>query len=197
MPKEDTRTVAHRLLAPRVAYLIGTKDEAGQPDLIPVSNLTSVSTEPQHIAVAVLKKWQTHHNLAIAAGFTVNVPTYDQVDAVWKLGAKYSKFPAESLPEKRLKSGIDLDYEQSEYGPIAPSTIGWMSCRIIARIDLSGNHGIFVGEIENAWFNPEFLNPDGTPIDSVRPAMQQTGNLFTTAEVLSALPYFEDQDDVS
>lgn len=46
---------AHRLLAPRIAYLIGTKDKREEPDLIPVSNLTSVSTEPQHVAIAIFK----------------------------------------------------------------------------------------------------------------------------------------------
>ncbi|MEU1551040.1 hypothetical protein [Nocardia sp. NPDC005745] len=51
---------AHRLLAPRIAYLVGTTDTAGVANLIPVSNLTSVSTQPQQIAVAVVKEWLTH-----------------------------------------------------------------------------------------------------------------------------------------
>ncbi len=184
--------MAHRLLAPRVAYLIGTKDDTGEPDLIPVSNLTSASTDPQHVVVAVFKEWQTYYNLMIAPGFTVSVPTYNQLDAVWKLGSKYSKFPVDSIREKLQTCGIELDHEQASYGPIAPFGIGWMNCRIVARIDLSGNHGIFVGEVENVWFNPQFLNSDGTPKGSVEPVMQQTGNVFTTADGLAALPYFAD-----
>ncbi|WP_083865142.1 flavin reductase family protein [Nocardia brevicatena] len=194
MSDTKAHAVAHRLLAPRIAYLIGTRGEQGEPDLIPVSNLTSVSTEPQLIAAAVFKKWQTYRNLSTAAGFTVSVPLYTRLDAVWKLGSKYSGFAFDSTTDKLVASGIDLDNERSAYGPITPSGIGWMSCRIIARIDLSGNHGIFVGEVEEAWFNPEYLHSDGTPMGSVKPVMQQTGNLFTTAaDELSSVPYFEDE----
>jgi len=187
--------VAHRLLAPRVAYLVGTNDTENGSNLIPVSNLTSVSTDPQHIALAVHKSLQTHRNLAKGMGFTVSVPEYDQLEGVWVLGSKYSHFPANSNTEKLLASRLDLDETVSDYGPVVPSAIGWLSCRTISRIDLSGDHGIFVGEVEDVWFNPAILDPDGTPKSSVRPVMQQTGNLFTTAsETATRLAFFDDED---
>lgn len=54
---------AHRLLAPRIAYLIGTRDHGGTPNVIPVSNVTSVSTDPQHVLLAVYKQWRTYETL--------------------------------------------------------------------------------------------------------------------------------------
>jgi hypothetical protein len=42
----DSIYVAHRLLASRIAYLIGMKDENGTANLIPVSNL--ISCPPSH-----------------------------------------------------------------------------------------------------------------------------------------------------
>ncbi|MBF6278306.1 hypothetical protein A5789_04120 [Nocardia sp. 852002-51101_SCH5132738] len=183
--------VAHRLLAPRIAYLIGTKDENGTANLIPVSNLTSVSTKPQQVAIAVLKQWKTYENLLTADGFTVTVPTIEQLDSVWKLGARYSNFPAADPTEKLASCGLELDHDASPYGPIAPSGIGSLSCRVVARIDLNGDHGITVGEVEQVRFNREYLTADGKPKTATHPLMQQTGNLFmTSAEAAVAVEYY-------
>lgn len=181
---------AHRLLAPRIAYLIGTKDDAGTSNLIPVSNLTSVSTSPQQIALAVLKQWQTHRNLLTASGFTLSVPTIEQLDGVWKLGAKYSKFPATDPSEKLAASELLLS--DTRYGPVLTTGIGWLTCRVVARFDLGGDHGITVGEITDVWFNPDCLSDDGKPRNAIRPLMQQTGNLFTTtAGQLREVQFFD------
>ncbi|NKY60524.1 flavin reductase family protein [Nocardia flavorosea] len=187
----DSLDLAHRLLAPRIAYLIGTKDENGTANLIPVSNLTSVSTKPQQVAIAVLKQWRTYKNLLAAEGFTVTVPTIDQLDSVWKLGARYSKSRVVDPVEKLASCGLELDRGASPFGPVVPSGIGWLSCRVVARIDLNGDHGITVGEVEQVWFNPEYLTAEGKPKDSVHPLMQQTGNLFTTsADARVAVEYY-------
>ncbi|MFD6355492.1 flavin reductase family protein [Nocardia tengchongensis] len=182
---------AHRLLAPRIAYLIGTVNEDKTPNLIPVSNLTSVSTQPQQIALAVHKQWSTFETLQTAAGFTVSVPVFGQLEAVWKLGARYSHFPTAGPVEKLIASGLPLDYQASEYGPVLSSGIGWMCCRIIARLDLGGDHGIVIGQAEQVWFNPDYLEIDGTPRGTPHPVMQQTGNQFTsTADKFTSVPYF-------
>ncbi|WP_280367491.1 flavin reductase family protein [Nocardia wallacei] len=188
---DDAVVVAHRLLAPRIAYLVGTKDGRGAADLIPVSNLTSVSTSPQQVALAVFKDWTTYSNLLVAKGFTVSVPTVEQLDAVWKLGARYSKFPASEPGEKLAACGLELDFDASSYGPVVPAGIGWLACRVVARLDLGGDHGITVGEIECVRFNPDYLAADGKPVSVTHPLMQQTGNLFTTtATTLTGAEYF-------
>lgn len=191
MADDTPIAVAHRLLAPRIAYLVGTRSRNGTANLIPVSNLTSVSTDPQHIALAVFKQWTTYENLYSAAGFSVTVPTIEQLDGVWKLGARYSRYPASDPAEKLSGSGLDLDDDLSDYGPVVPAGLGWLSCRTIARLDLDGDHGIVVGQVERVWFNPRYLNSDGTPKAATHPVMQQTGNLFTTtAGALTSVPYF-------
>lgn len=187
----DSLDLAHRLLAPRIAYLIGTRDENGIANVIPVSNLTSVSTKPQQVAIAVLKQWRTYKNLLTADGFTVTVPTVQQLDSVWKLGARYSKFPLVDPEEKLASCGLELDSDASPYGPVVPSGIGSLSCRVLTRIDLNGDHGITVGEVEQVWFNREYLTAVGQPEAMTHPLMQQTGNLFTTsAEPMVAVNYF-------
>lgn len=191
MPNDNPVERAHRLLAPRIAYLIGTVGSDKTANLIPVSNLTSVSTQPQQIAVAVYKQWKTHETLQATSGFTVSVPVMDQLDPVWKLGARYSHFPAGDPKEKLSASGLELDYDASEYGPVLTTGIGWMSCRTIARLDLGGDHGIVIGQTERVWFNPEYMEPNGIPRGIPHPLMQQTGNQFTsTASEFTSIPYY-------
>lgn len=187
----DTVEKAHRLLAPRIAYLIGTRDSRGEPNLIPVSNVTSVSTEPQHIAVAIYKQWDTYHNLLTADGFTLSVPLIDHLRGVWILGAKYSGYPAKNTQEKLVATGLDLDHQASSYGPVLASGTGWMQCRTTARIDLRGNHGLIIGEVQHVWFNPALLTPQGTYRSQAQPLMQVTGNNFTTAVEADRIPYYK------
>ncbi|MVU77150.1 hypothetical protein GPX89_07795 [Nocardia sp. ET3-3] len=191
MASENPITRAHRLLAPRIAYLIGTVSAEKVANLIPVSNLTSVSTQPQQVALAVYKQWSTYQTLQEASGFTVSVPVIDQLEGVWKLGARYSRFPVPSPAEKLTASGLELDHQISEFGPVLLTGIGWMACRTVARLDLGGDHGIIIGQTERVWFNPAYMAADGTPSGSPHPVMQQTGNQFTsTADEFTSIPYY-------
>lgn len=182
---------AHRLLAPRIAYLIGTRPSGNSPNLIPVSNLTSISTEPQQIALAVYKQWETHKNLRDTDGFTVSVPRIGQLEGVWKLGAKYSHYPYATNAEKIAASGLSVDHDTSPYGPVVTDGIGWAVCRTVAKLDFGGDHGLYVAQIVHVYFNPKYLNPDGTSHGDVRPVMQITGNTFTTAADTHTIPYYK------
>jgi flavin reductase (DIM6/NTAB) family NADH-FMN oxidoreductase RutF len=189
MAENTLVAVAHRLLAPRIAYLIGTKNPEGNPHCIPVSNLTSVSVQPQHVLLAVDKQWQTYRNLVYASGFTVSVPLFAHLDDVWKLGAKYSRFPVP--PEGTLiASGLSFDNHASLYGPVLEDGLGWLNCQIIARHDLGGDHGIIIGLVDHVWFNPDYLNADGTPHQITHPLMQQTGNQFRTVGEAQSIAYY-------
>jgi flavin reductase (DIM6/NTAB) family NADH-FMN oxidoreductase RutF len=180
---------AHRLLAPRIAYLIGTRSREGTPNLIPVSDLTSISTDPQQIALAVYKQWNTHHNLLTADGFTVSVPHIDQLEGVWKLGAKYSHYPYTTNTEKLAASGLAIDHETCPYGPILTDGIGWLTCRKLQNLDFGGDHTLFIAHITQAHFNPHYLNPNGTPHTNTHPLMQVTSNTFTTTTPPQTIPY--------
>ena len=182
---------AHRLLAPRIAYLIGTRASDNSPNLIPVSNLTSISTQPQQIALAVYRQWETHKNLRNTDGFTVSVPHIDQLEGVWKLGAKYSHYPYANNAEKIAASGLYVDYDTSPYGPVVTDGMGWAVCQTLAKLDFHGDHGLFVAQIKHVYFNPTYLNSDGTPGGDARPVMQIAGNTFTTAADTYTIPYYK------
>jgi flavin reductase (DIM6/NTAB) family NADH-FMN oxidoreductase RutF len=186
----DSIAKAHRLLAPRIAYLIGTRDRDGTPNVIPVSNVTSVSTDPQHLLLAVCKQWRTYETLLNAEGFTLSVPLISHLQGSWKLGARYSCYPAVNPQEKLTASGLPFDYNVSSYGPILTDGVGWIACQIIQLADFGGDHGLIIGQAQRAWFNPEFLNLEGVPHTQTNPLMQVTGNRFTTTAQLYQVPYY-------
>jgi flavin reductase (DIM6/NTAB) family NADH-FMN oxidoreductase RutF len=182
-------TKAHRLLAPRIAYLIGTRSRDGEPNLIPVSNVTSISTDPQLIVVAVFRDWQTYVNLRYATGFTLSVPAIDHQEGVWRLGARYSRY---DYPDSRTKlhtCGLSLDDDPNLDGPVLADGLGWFSCRIIARPDFGGDHGVFVAEVMQVQFSSDHFRDDGTPVGDLHPLMQVTGNRFTTGGTTSTSQY--------
>lgn len=180
----------HQLLAPRVAYLVGTRAPDGTPNMIPLSNVTPISTEPQQLAIAVYKAWQTHHNLLVTDGFTLSMPQIEQLLGVWKLGAKYSRYQYSSNIEKIIDSGLAVDNDASRRGPILADGIGWLEARIIRNLDFSGDHTLFVGQVEKVSFNPNYLNSAGMPRSDIHPVMQVGGNIFTTTAESRMIPYY-------
>lgn len=180
---------AHRLLAPRVAFLVGTRSPTGEPNLIPVSNTTSVSTDPEQVLVAVLKRWTTHANLQTGTGFTVSVPSNEQAEGVWKLGARYSGYTVPDNATKLATCGLPIDETASDYGPVLANGYGWLACRTVARLDVAGDHGLTVGQVELVAFDDALFNAEGTPVKDLTPLMQVTGNRFTTVSTCYELPY--------
>ena len=181
---------AHRLLAPRIAYLIGTRSPGGDSNLIPISNVTSISTDPEQILIAVHHRWVTCDNLCEARGFTLSVPDASQLEGVWKLGARYSGYRVASRTDKLASCGLALDDAISPYGPIPSDCLGWMSCRIVERLSFGGDHLSVVAGIESVHVDDSRFQEDGTPEGEIHPLMQVTGNLFATAESFRTIPYF-------
>ncbi len=182
-------SIGHRLLAPRVAYLIGTYG-SDLPNLAPISNVTSVSREPQVLVVAVYREWQTYRNLCNAKGFTISVPTIGHNEAVWRLGEKYSGFTPTGSGTKLEQCGASLDYQWSEYGPVLADGVGWLECTIVGGSDVETDHGVFFGRVTRAVFNEEFLGEDGYYIKNSEPVMQLVGNTFATSTEAWTNKYF-------
>ncbi len=180
---------AHRLLAPRIAYLIGTRSAGGEANLIPVSNVTSISTDPQQILLAVYKQWLTYDNLNATAGFTLSVPSAAQLEGVWKLGARYSRYDFPDRPAKLGASRLTILDRPDMFGPVLAEGLGWLSCRTVQRLDFGGDHGVYVGEVVHVEFNTDVFGDDGRPLTELRPLMQVTGNHFSTASETITIPY--------
>lgn len=180
---------AHRLLAPRVAYLIGTRSVRGESNLIPVSNVTSISTDPQLITLAVFRKWMTFENLVNASAFTLSVPKVEQLPGVWQLGARYSRFRFESTAEKMIASGLSILDPDDLPAPVLEDGLGWLACRMVQQVDVNGDHGVFIGEVTRVAFDGRSFDSEGMPTAPLHPLMQVTGNRFTTSGETTTIEY--------
>ena len=181
----------HCILAPRLVVTIGTKAPDGRANIIPINNITSVSTEPGMVIIAVYKPWVTAANLQTAKGFTVSVPQRSQLELVWKLGAKYSGY--NSGQDKIEEFGNELDLEFSPHGPVLKDALGWLECKIIdLPKDVGGNHLMVIGQFTKAMVNPEFYNEAISPQGNPKPFMQWEHNKFAEASDIFSIPYFNE-----
>lgn len=186
---EAEPALGHRLLAPRVAYVIGSKGPSG-PNLAPVSNVTSVSRVPQVVVVAVYREWTTFQNLQAAERFTISVPHRKLNDVVWRLGDRYSGFVPQEGMTKLDACEEHVSHEASSAGPVLRDAIGWLECRIVGRGDIESDHGIFFGAVTCAHFNSRYLDTDGGYTTNSEPVMQVVRNTFTTSTEYWENEYF-------
>ncbi len=172
--------LCHRLLAPRIGYLIGTTGADG-PNIAPISNVTQVSADPQIFVIAVYRKWQTYMNLLEADGFSLSVPRAEHQDIVWRLGQKFSGFEIPEGETKLSASGGNFDFNASRFGPVLADATGWCECELMTRLDTpETDHGVFLGRVLRGGFNEKFMNPDGTYLQNSKPLMQVVLNNFAT-----------------
>jgi len=182
---------AHRLLAPRLVFMVGTRSVDNVVDMIPVSNVTSVSTAPEMIALAVYREWQTCDNLLHGEGLTVSVPMAEQLEAVWKLGGKYSGYAKVATAPKSAEFREMFDEGFSTYGPVLKGAIGWMECRTVRKLTDLGDHVLFVASVLKVMVDPRCYDKNVLPAGSPKPLMQWVHNKFATSGGELSIEYFE------
>lgn len=181
----------HRILAPRLVVLIGTKDKDGRQNIIPINNITSISTEPSMVIVAVYKEWITAKNLQTAEAFTVSVPHRTQLDLVWKMGQKYSGYNSGKDKIEEFKDHLDMNF--SNHGPVLKNALGWIEYKVVERPgDAGGNHLMFIGQYSKAMVNPKFYDKEISPKGNPKPFMQWERNNFAEASDIFSIKYFKD-----
>ncbi|HET9850595.1 MAG TPA: flavin reductase family protein [Candidatus Saccharimonadales bacterium] len=183
----------HRILAPRLVVMIGTTSEDGRKNIIPINNITSISTDPGLCLIAVHYPWITTKSLKTAKGFTVSVPAKDQLDLIWKLGQKYSGY--QSSQEKIEEFAGQLDMSFSAYGPVLKNALGWIECGIVDRPkDVGGNHLMVIGKYIKAAINDQYFTQEISPKNNPEPIMQWEGNNFSAAGEVFSIDYFKDPE---
>lgn len=186
----EVKQKVHRIMAPRLVFLLGTVSKDGEENVMPISNVTNISTEPGMAIVAVYKEWQTCQNLKTAEGFTLSLVSKEQLELVWKLGGKYSGYESPTKKTEEFKDS--LDFEFSKFGPVLKGALGWIECRITDRPNAdNGNHYLAIGEYTKAMVDESKYTSEILPIDVPKPLMQWAQNSFSTAENIFNIDYFK------
>lgn len=137
---------AHRIISPRLVYLVTTVDKKGRVNAAPFSSITSVSKHPQRLVLAVSKPADTIKNIRATREFVVNVPSKKLLNQVWICGDKYSgTFIPRGVNELEIAGLTSLPSENVAPPRIAECT-SHAECRVV-WIKNAGDHYLVLADI--------------------------------------------------
>jgi flavin reductase (DIM6/NTAB) family NADH-FMN oxidoreductase RutF len=157
------RTVGY----PFPAYLIGTYDQNGVPNVMTAAWSGICCSKPPCIYASVTKARYTYQNLKHTNAFTVNIPGESHVKIVDYAGIYSGKDgnKFEALGLKAVKSDIVNAPYIDEFPVI-------LECVVIKEVEI-GSHVQFIGEIKDVKADVNVLDSDEkmTEIEKVQPFM--------------------------
>jgi len=139
--KEEFRAALGRFASG--VTVVTTKDNSGKFFGITVSAFCSVSLEPPLILVCIEKRAGSHHAFHESKAFVVNVLREDQQSV--------SNHFASHLDDKFASIEFDSGIENL---PVLQNCLANLECRLHDSHE-SGDHTIFIGQIEKATVNEE------------------------------------------
>lgn len=171
---------AHRILSPRIAYLVTTVDKNGRVNAAAFSNLTSVSVKPQRLVLSVFHAWDTLKNIRATKEFVVNVPSFSLLEKVWICGDKYAGNPIpEGVNELEVAKLTALRSNKVRPPRIA-ECLTHLECKV-RWIKNVGDHHLILADIVDASYSQGAFNSDLIPmVQKIRPLLEVAGGFFAS-----------------
>ncbi|MFG3698057.1 flavin reductase family protein [Micromonospora sp. NPDC047620] len=173
----------HRLLGPRPVYFIGSCRADGAPHLCAATNVTSISSDPALIAVALWPGWETTANVRRTRKLTVSLALSTQVSAVRLAGHRYTgvTLPPDA-PDKFAAAGLTPLATRAGYPPGVAESIAVLICDVVDVATGLGDHDVAVASVVSAWADPDAISADLVmDVSRQHPLMQITGDRFAVA----------------
>lgn len=171
---------AHRILSPRIPYLVTTVDRRGRVNAAPFSNCTSVSTNPERLVLAVYRPWDTFANIRATRAFVVNVPSRHLLREVWMCGDKYAGHPIpRGVNELRIAGLTEIPSEKVRPPRIAECHTH-LECRVRWMKDV-GNHVLILADIVAASYTKGSFTSDLRQNVRVTQPLFEIGSGFFTS----------------
>jgi flavin reductase (DIM6/NTAB) family NADH-FMN oxidoreductase RutF len=133
------------LLHPYNSCLVTSIGSDGKPNVMTVAWIVPISVNPPLLGMSILPKRHSHKLIMESGEFVINIPTFDNVQAVLTCGRMsgrdHDKFKEAKLAQaraKKLKS------------PIIDECIAHLECNVVKTIEI-GDHTLIVGEIIAAY----------------------------------------------
>ena len=157
---------ARTLVYPTPAFVIGTYDKDGRPNVMTAAWAGICCSKPPCIGVSLRKARYSYDNIVARKAFTVNVPSEQYVKETDYFGIvsgrRKDKFAASGLTP--VKSDL-VDAPFIKEFPFA------LECSLLHTIEI-GVHVQFIGEIVDIKADEEVLNDKGIPdMDRVKPIL--------------------------
>ncbi len=181
----------YRLLIPRPAVLITTRDIEGNANAAPFSFIMPVSVDPPIIAFAAAPKRDTLANIRETNEFVVNIPPKDLVEKVWLCS---KSFPREVSEIDRA----DLTEKPSQMvkAPSIEECVAWIECMLEYHEQL-GDHVIVYGRVIGTDAREELVKDEGyLDITKCQPLMHIGGKEFSVAaEIIKIVEKQDEEND--
>jgi len=162
-------------LHPRVVVLVVAIDREGKPNVMPASWTTPISEEPPHVALAMWRENYTWKLIKESKEFTLNTPTAELIDLVWKAGTISGK----DVDKSRI---LKLTFSKSRKlkTPIIEECIAHLECKVVDEVDV-GESTLFIAEVVEAYGSKEYLVRGKWNIRKVNVLEHLGGRVFTIA----------------
>lgn len=172
---------AKTIVYPTPVFLVGSYDQAGQPNIMTAAWAGICCSRPPCVAVSLRRATHSHAGLMARRAFTLSIPSQTQVReadyAGLVSGRDGDKFKALGLTPKRSEL---VDAPFVEECPMV------LECKVLHVHEL-GLHTQFVGEILDVKADEDMLDGRGQPdIRKVRPILYAPGTqeYFSVGELL-------------
>jgi flavin reductase (DIM6/NTAB) family NADH-FMN oxidoreductase RutF len=164
---------AKTLAFPLPAFLVGTYDADGKPNIMTAAWGGIVCSEPPCIAVAVRPQRWTHSAVLQNQAFTVSIPNTSLAAATDYVGIvsgkNHEKFRAAGL------TPVSSDLVRAPYVAECPVVL---ECSLHKTLEL-GSHTLFVGRIEDVKAEENLVSREGVPdIALVDPIIYSVGGSY-------------------
>jgi len=149
-------------LYPMPTVLVGA-DVGGKPNYLTVAYCGIVQHKPAMVSVALGRRHHTNLGIRENGTFSVNIPSVRLAEVTDWIG---------------LNSGAKVDKSalfENFYGPLGTAPMIRecpvnLECRLVKTVDLGGADDLFIGEIAEAYADPEVLTeglPDLAKLDPI------------------------------
>ena len=154
---------ADTLIYPTPAWVVGTYDKAGKPNLMTIAWGGICCSQPPCLAISLRKATYSYGNIVERKAFTVSVPSAEQLQLAdycgLVSGRSVDKFAVCNLTPVRSEV-VDAPYPQ-EFPMV-------VECRLLHVLEI-GLHTQFVGEIMDVKVEESAFDADGQPVDRKNP----------------------------
>jgi flavin reductase (DIM6/NTAB) family NADH-FMN oxidoreductase RutF len=155
---------ADTLIYPTPAWVVGTYDKTGKPNLMTIAWGGICCSQPPCLAISLRKATYSYGSIVERKAFTVSVPSAKQLDVAdycgLVSGRSVDKFAVCKLTAVR-SDVVDAPYPQ-EFPMV-------VECRLLHTLEI-GLHTQFVGEILDVKIEESALDADGRPmIEKIQP----------------------------